>query len=332
MFEHERLSDPWMLLQEADTSLYGGNYASARTVAEQALQIASQSADNLLLWNALGTMGRVQRRLSVPEQVLNFYLQSQTVAEKAQDYAGVGVMHLEIGALSQEQGRFEEAQRRYQLAEPLLIQDECGQARLQVQQGSLARSQGLYADADAFLTRALDHAMANGCTREALNARLKLGILNAQEGKLMAAERMLKLNLTAEQALGDKQGRALALYEQAGDTPKVVVTLFYTGQMVEQQGRLAEAEQLYLQSEQRAAAIGNRYGVANATAGRASVYWGAGRVEEACVFMSEAARLFQEQGAVGEAQDAQQALAQFRTEIGEAVWDRLTRKYPALKF
>jgi tetratricopeptide (TPR) repeat protein len=183
-----------------------------------------------------------------------------------------GVVLLELGAVLQLIGRWDDAQTHYEEALALAAAAGNGQAQAQSEYrlGSLARARGVFAEALERLTAASQGFTAVSDPLHAANAEIEIGIVDWSQGNYTAALARYESCLQTYRQLDDPSGACRAI----GNMGIVHWTL----------GDHDRALELYEQYQSIATEIGDKLGLSRAMGNMGNVYLDLGNYRQALTY------------------------------------------------
>jgi predicted ATPase/class 3 adenylate cyclase/Tfp pilus assembly protein PilF len=184
-----------------------GEVEAAADSLGQALELASQLADDRLKADVLTSLGRLRdHQARLPEAKL-CYEAALTLARALGDHRLEGGLLGNLGGLLHDLGRLDDARQHYEqsLAVCEAVGDRLWGGNACSNLGLVLLSQDKHAEARHYLDRALAMAEASGNIRLAYTVRCNLGIALAAEGKLDLAESQFGLSVDAASASDDRR-------------------------------------------------------------------------------------------------------------------------------
>jgi tetratricopeptide (TPR) repeat protein len=228
-----------------------GDYAEARRLYQESLDIAQQLGDRAGIARTLHNLGILAHRQGDYVEARRLYQESLDIKQQLGDRLGVATTLHQLGMLAQDQGNYAEACRLYQ--ESLDIKQQLGnRAGVEYtlgQMGSLAYAQGDLGEARRLYDQVCIVSQQAGDRPSVAVALRSLGMLAQNQGDYAEARRLYQESLDITQQLGDRAG--------------VASTLHQLGTLAHRQGDYAEARRLYQESLDIKQQLGDRAGVAS---------------------------------------------------------------------
>jgi len=255
-----------------------GDYAEARRLYQESLDIAQQLGDRAGVAQTLHNLGMLAQDQGDYAEARRLYQESLDIKQQLADRAGIAKTLHQLGNVAYLQGGYSEVRRLYQESLDIAQQlgDRAGVAQTLHQLGLLAQDQGDYAEARRLYHESLDMEQQLGDRAGVAQTLHNLGVLAQGQGEYAEARRLYQESLDINQQLGNRAGVAKTLHQlgrlaqdqgdyaearrlyqesldiaqQLGDRPGVAKTLFQLGMLLETDGKLDEALALYRESMQ----------------------------------------------------------------------------------
>jgi len=184
-----------------------GDYAEARRLYAESLQIKEQLGDKADVAKSLHELGRLAQAQGDYAKARRLYAESQQIAEQLGDKAGVALTLAQLGNLAQDQGDYAEAAKQWQLAMATFrdLGDKRNEAGVLHQLGTLAQAQGDYAEAGRLYAESLQIEEQLGNKAGVADSLGQLGLLAEAEGRLEEAVPLWLQAAAIFQQLGSPQ-------------------------------------------------------------------------------------------------------------------------------
>ena len=271
---------------------------------------------------ALGGLARDRGDLALAEREYKAALESARLVQHSE--LAVGVSMLELGHTTQLQGRDKEAEEWLRQAHPIMVREQ-GAAYVPLDTyllGMTLAGQQRWDEALATLKETEDAYAQKGVTKGVLDARLaRTGIL-IRTGKLDDAERLATETYEMARRLGEAQyqgqarwhqsrikraekkpeeaialiNEAIKFYEQAGDSWHHAQSCMVRAEIQATQGKLDDADRSLDEAARIAKAMKSPFLEGDCMRMRANLRFAEGRVPEARALLTDARKLFAEQG------------------------------------
>ena len=267
-----------------------GDYAEARRLYQESLDIVQQLGDRAGIARTLHNLGMLAHRQGDYAEARCLYQESLATAQQLGNRAGVASTLHQLGMLAQDQGDYAEARRLYQESLDIAQQlgDRAGVASTLHSLAMLAHRQGNYAEASQLYQESLDIKQQLGYRAGIASTLHQLGMLAEDQGDYAEASRLYQESLDIEQQLGNRAGAAITVwnlgnvaylqgdpdaarnqYQEAltvfrglSDRKNEAGVLHQLGMLAQDQGDYAEARRLYQESLGIKQQLGDRAGVA----------------------------------------------------------------------
>ena len=181
-----------------------GDYAEARRLYQDALNIKQQLGSRVSAAYTLGQMGNLARAQGDLDEAKTLYDQVRDISQQMGDRRSVAKALHQLGNVAYLQGDYAEARRLYQESLDIKQQlgDRAGVAQTLHQLGMLAQAQGDYAEARRLYQESLDIARQLGSRDGIARTLHQLGRLAEEDGDLGEAKRLFAESLASFEALG----------------------------------------------------------------------------------------------------------------------------------
>ena len=192
-----------------------GDYAQARHLYQQSLEINQQLGNRMGVAYTLGQLGILAYLAINYEEAGGFYNRVLEISRALEDQRSVGRSLHQLGLLADAQGEYVEAHDLY--VESLGIAQQLGDKEALAsslhQLGNLAYQQGNDADARRLYSDSLDISRQLEDKTGLAQSLYQLGMLGQKAGDYTEARRLYQESLEIRQLLGDKVGAARNLYQ-----------------------------------------------------------------------------------------------------------------------
>jgi len=194
-----------------------GDYAEARRLYQESLDIAQQLGDRATIAQALNNLGLMAQDQGDYAEARRLYQESLDTAQQLGHRAGVANTLHNLAMLAHRQGDYAEARRLYQESLDIAQQlgDRAGVAISLHQLGMLAQDQGDYAEARRLYQESLAAKQQLGHRAGVANTLHNLAMLAHRQGDYAEARRLYQESLDIKQQLGDRAGVATSLAQLA---------------------------------------------------------------------------------------------------------------------
>jgi predicted ATPase/class 3 adenylate cyclase len=248
-----------VLSELGDIAIRQGDYATARSVYEECLQIQRQLADQSGIAKHLFNVGTVALCQGDYVVARSFYEESLQIQRQLVDQPGIGNLLFTLGIIAENQNDFELAHSLYQESlERLQVSgDQYFTSYLLNSFGSLAEKQGDFETAQTFYQQSLEIRQQLGDRQGLAYSFSSFGTLAEKQGNYEIAQSRFQDALQIQRELGDQYGIALSLRN--------------LGSVAERQNDLDRARAFYMESLQICQALQEKLGLAACLEGLARV-------------------------------------------------------------
>lgn len=240
-------SADWELLRGQGLTLSErGDLGKAHEALSHALDLYRATGETAELPMLHAEIGDVRLEQGYLDDAIGHYHQALSLSQEDRDSLGVTAAHRRIGMAYQEKGDLKRAEESYRAAERLLepLRDEEQRALLHIQWGSLFEDLARYRKAKGEYEAALGiYQSKRDMAGEAVTRRRLASVLH-QLGSYTEAEQELHF----ARALLERQGST--------DTPELIEVMNLLGGILEDQGRAADAMELFREAHHLADSLG----------------------------------------------------------------------------
>jgi tetratricopeptide (TPR) repeat protein/transcriptional regulator with XRE-family HTH domain len=214
VMQQDNQQDKIQILENLSTLAHlQGNYAQARSYAQEGLSLAQQAGNQEKIIGLLTALGVVAQELGDYAQAELHYQEGLVQARQRGDQAQISTLLKNLGVLAKKRGNYAQAQTYYQEGLVLARQMDHGDLTclLLMNIGVIGTEQGDYPQAEAYFQEGLALAHQLGHREHICVLLSNLGVVADAQGDYTQAEAYFQKGLTLARQLGHRERISLLL-------------------------------------------------------------------------------------------------------------------------